>query len=242
MATNQYIQNMPAQASLAVCAPPNSYYNDAELMKVFSRGVANENLTPDPVSGRIPASMLAAHVQKLQSSGVIPKRPTKDLVTTQETDMDKLIQVDTEFYERLQREYCHYEQRYRYALKAFLLKATSRVSADNATAQALLGKTKILNLRLNSLLEVMNYLAQSRVTEVNENKTAINNYNKSINSKLQQLKASYAYLNKENAIVNTQRESVRYTEEKNNYTSSQVGMWAALNVIALATIFYVYRN
>jgi hypothetical protein len=242
MATNSYIQNMPAQASLAVCSPPNNYYDDANLMRVFSRGVANENLTPDPVSGRIPVSMLATHVQKLVSSGVIPRRPTQNLASTQETDMDKLVQVDTEFFERLQREYCHYEQRYRYALKAFLLKATSRVSADNALAQSLLAKTKILNLRLNSVLEVMNYLAQSRVTEVNSNKEAINNYNKNINNKLQQLKASYDYLNKENVIVNTQRESVRYTEEKNNYTSSQVGMWAALNVVALATIFYVYRN
>lgn len=242
MAANRYIQNMPAQASLAVCSPPNNYYDDADLMRVFSRGVANENLTPDPVSGRIPVSMLATHVQKLVSSGVIPRRPTQNLASTQETDMDKLVQVDTEFFERLQREYCHYEQRYRYALKAFLLKATSRVSADNALAQSLLAKTKILNLRLNSVLEVMNYLAQSRVTEVNSNKEAINNYNKNINNKLQQLKASYDYLNKENVIVNTQRESVRYTEEKNNYTSSQVGIWAALNVVALATIFYVYRN
>ncbi len=242
MAANRYIQNMPAQASLAVCSPPNNYYDDADLMRVFSRGVANENLTPDPVSGRIPVSMLATHVQKLLSSGVIPRRPTQNLASTQETDMDKLVQVDTEFFERLQREYCHYEQRYRYALKAFLLKATSRVSADNALAQSLLAKTKILNLRLNSVLEVMNYLAQSRVTEVNSNKEAINNYNKNINNKLQQLKASYDYLNKENVIVNTQRESVRYTEEKNNYTSSQVGIWAALNVVALATIFYVYRN
>jgi hypothetical protein len=242
MAANRYIQNMPAQASLAVCSPPNNYYNDADLMRVFSRGVANENLTPDPVSGRIPVSMLATHVQKLVSSGVIPRRPTQNLASTQETDMDKLVQVDTEFFERLQREYCHYEQRYRYALKAFLLKATSRVSADNALAQSLLAKTKILNLRLNSVLEVMNYLAQSRVTEVNSNKEAINNYNRNINNKLQQLKASYDYLNKENVIVNTQRESVRYTEEKNNYTSSQVGIWAALNVVALATIFYVYRN
>lgn len=242
MSGNTYIQNMPAQASLAVCAPPNNYYNDGELMKVFSKGVANENLTPDPVSGRIPVSMLASHIEKLSSSGVLPRRPTQEVAGAVETDMDKLIQVDTEIYERLQREYCHYEQRYRYALKAFLLKATSRVSADNAEAQSLLGKTKILNLRLNSVLEVMNYLAQRRVTEVNENKEAINNYNKNINNKLQQLQASYDYLNKENVIVNTQRESVRYTEEKNNYTSQQVGMWAALNVIALASIFYVYRN
>lgn len=242
MATNQYIRNMPAQASLAVCAPPNNFYNDAELMRVFSRGVANENLTPDPVSGRIPVSMLASHIEKLTTSGVISRRPTQEVAGAVETDMNKLILLDTEFYERLQREYCHYEQRYRYALKAFLLKATSRVSADNAEAQSLLGKTKILNLRLNSVLEVMNYMAQRRVTEVNSNKEAINNYNKSINNKLQQLQTSYDYLNKENVIVNTQRESVRFTEEKNNYTSQQVGMWAALNVLALATIFYVYRN
>jgi hypothetical protein len=35
---------------------------------------------------------------------------------------------------------------------------------------------------------------------------------------------------------------VRYTQEKNNYTSNQIALWGALNVVALGVIFYVYRN
>jgi archaellum biogenesis ATPase FlaH len=116
-----------------------------------------------------------------------------------------------------------------------------QISSSDA-AQDMLQVTKILNLRLNSVLEVMNYLAQSRVDIVNSNKSQIDSSNTNINNKLQKLNQSYKMLNQDNVIVNTQKASVLYTEEKNNYTTNQISVWAALNVIALATIFYVYRT
>jgi hypothetical protein len=48
-------------------------------------------------------------------------------------------------------------------------------------------------------------------------------------------------LNNDNAIIMTQKESVRYTQEKNNFNSNQIAMWTALNVVALAGIYYVYK-
>jgi ABC-type transport system involved in Fe-S cluster assembly fused permease/ATPase subunit len=59
---------------------------------------------------------------------------------------------------------------------------------------------------------------------------------------MSKLKATYEMLNSTDAVVTTQREMVRYTEEKNNYTTNQITVWTALNVLALGTIFYVYRN
>jgi len=88
----------------------------------------------------------------------------------------------------------------------------------------------------------MNYLAQDRVVEANTNKVQIDKFNDSINKKLTNLNNQYAYLNKENVIVNTQKASVSYAAEKNTYTTNQISIWAALNVVALATIFYVYRS
>ena len=85
-------------------------------------------------------------------------------------------------------------------------------------------------------------MAQSRVDTTNDNKVEIDHINTNINNKLEQLNKAYKMLTKDNVIVTTQKASVDYTEEKNNYTTNQISVWAALNVIALATIFYVYRS
>ena len=106
----------------------------------------------------------------------------------------------------------------------------------------MLNNTKLLNIRVNSVLEVMNHLAQARAPVTNENKNMINQYNQSILDKLKKAQNMYDLLKRDNAMILTQREMVRYTAEKNNYTLNQIAVWTALNVIALGTIFYVYRN
>lgn len=242
MAGNQYVANVPKSALAAVCADPPDFINEKDLMTMYTNGVASDSLTPDASTGRIPVAQLHAHVVSLEGSGIIKKRPTVGVAGKSETDTDKLVTQDVELYETLNSEYCFYEQRYRYALKMFLKKATSRDAADNLAARLMLNNTKLLNIRVNSVLEIMNYLAQSRTPLTNLNKDKINQYNKSINDKLNKAKAMYDLLKRDNALLLTQREMVRYTEEKNNYTTNQIALWATLNIVALGTIFYVYRN
>lgn len=230
------------QALSDICDPPANYYTDVELLKLKPQGIASDSLTPDPSTGRIPVAKLHNRVQQLISSGVIPQRPKVKVGETFETDMNKLVPQDADMFKKFNNEYCYYEQRYRYALKQFLTLATSRKSEDDMNAQKMLQATKTLNLRTNSVLEIMNYVAQGRVDDVNTNKSEIDRFNNSINEKLKKLTVQYDYLNKENVLVTTQKASVKYTEEKNNYTTNQISIWAALNVVALATIFYVYRT
>jgi len=240
----QYVTNVPRQGISDLCPPPKDSYTHDELTEVFPKGVSSDSLFPDPDTGRISSAQLQAHVSNLEGSGVLAPRPKVRVgtSTTEETDTPALVAQDTQLFQRLQAEYCHYEQRYRYALKIFLTKATSRNQSDNQDAQDMLAVTKTLNMRTNCVLEVMNFLAQSRVEVVNENKTAINNLNMNINKKLDVLKENYNMLNSQSAVVTTQKEMVRYTEEKNAYTTNQISAWAALNVLAIGTIFYVYRN
>jgi hypothetical protein len=238
----EYVETAVPQALTDICDPPANEYTTDELLKVIESGIASDSLLPDPASGRIPVARLQERVNALMNTGVIPRRPTIKVGTSIETDMNKLVPQDAEMFKKFRTEYCYYEQRYRYALKKFLSLATSRTAGDDNQAQAMLQITKTLNLRTNSVLEIMNYLAQSRVDEVNGNKQAIDQFNTSINNKLDKLKVQYDVLNRDNMIVTTQKASVQYTEEKNNYTTNQISIWAALNVIALATIFYVYRS
>ena len=242
MAANQYVSNVPKSALAAVCPNPPDFMSDTDMMTMYKNGVASDSLVPDTATGRIPVAQLQAHIHSLEGSGILKKRPTVNVAGAPETNMDKLVTQDVELYQTLNSEYCFYEQRYRYALKTFLKKATSRDGSDNAVARAMLNNTKLLNIRVNSVLEVMNYLAQSRTPLTNTNKDMINKYNKSINDKLQKSQRMYDLLKRDNAMVLTQREMVRYTEEKNTYTTNQIAVWAALNIVALGTIFYVYRN
>ena len=99
-----------------------------------------------------------------------------------------------------------------------------------------------MNKRANSVLQIISYLAQTRVGNILSSKTAIDGLNVDINNKLAKLQAGYSLLNKDNAIVTTQKEMVRFTEEKNNYTNNRIVVWTALNVLALGAIFYVYQK
>lgn len=242
MATgNEYVTQIVPQANTDVCDPPANDYSRDQLLARFEGGVMSDSLVPDSTTGRIPVGQLQAHVQALYTSGVIPQRPQVKVGTGFETDMNRLVPQDAQLFTKLRDEYCFYEQRYRFALKRFLGLATSRDSTTNEPAQQMLQVTKTLNQRTNCVLEVMNYMAQARVDTTNDNKSQIDFINTNINAKLSKLGQDYSTLSNDNVIVTTQKASVTYTEEKNNYTTNQISVWAALNVVAIGIIFYVYR-
>jgi hypothetical protein len=241
-----YATDIPKYGISNVCPDPEPYYSNDQLLAKFPNGVGSDSLLPDPSTGRISSDVISAYVVQIQGSGIIKRRPTQRVGDMElggtETNMDALVSQDAALFNQLRLEYCYYEQRYRYALTQFLTLATSRNQSDNAPAQTMLSVTKTLNLRLNSVLEIMNFLAQERVVQVNMNKADINATNASINSKLGKLQQSYNFLSRDDAIVQTQKEMVRYTQEKNSYTSNQVAIWTTLNIIAIGAIVYVYRN
>jgi hypothetical protein len=232
----------PRIANPTVCGPPAGSYSDAELMTMYAGGVASDSLVPEAATGRVSVALIQARVSSLIGDKVIKARPTQGVGQDTETNMKQLVADDAIFYENLQKEYCYYEKRYKYAFKKFLDLATSRDAADNRAAEAMLRNTKLLNIRVNGVLEIMNYLAAKRVETTNSNVGDINKRNKVINDKLERLQKGYAVLNRDNAVILAQKEMVRFTEEKNNYNSNQIALWAAANVIALSVIFYVYRS
>jgi hypothetical protein len=237
-----YTSGAPRIANPTVCPAPKSSYDVEELLALYKDGVASDALLPEPGTGRINVAALQAHVNALTAAGIIKARPSQQVGTDTETVMRNLVNNDLLMYGNLQKEYCYYEQRYKYAFKEFLKLATSRNPTDNRKAQVMIENAKRLNVRLNSVLEVMNYLAAARVPIVDANKNDINIRNAAINEKLARARSGYEILNRDNAIILAQKEMVRYTEEKNNYNTHQIAAWAAANIIALGVIFYVYRS
>lgn len=240
-----YIGNRPIFSNETVCSAPAATYTEAELLQKFTNGVATDTLVPDASTGRINTDQLDTYIRSITSTSenaIIKERPVTKVGTAQETDIKQLMIDDEALYNKLHQEYCYYEQRYKYAFKQFLLRATSGIASDSTIANTMLSHAKTLNLRLNSLLEIINRLAQYRVSEVNVHTAAINTQNTAINNRLSELQSSYTLLNSDKAIIKTQEEMVRYTQEKNNYTSNQIAVWSTMNIIALGVIFYVYRN
>jgi hypothetical protein len=247
MAAAQYMTDIPRVAHSDVCPVGQSSYTLEELNTLYPNGLVDDSLVPNPETGRIDPEMLVGRVRALENlqTTKLKQRPVKTVGSEEnrrtETNMDSLIQNDAELYKSANDEYCYYEQRYRYALKRFLELATSRVQADNAEARSMLTITIKLNQRLNAIIEMMNYLAQQRVDIANQNKDDINSRNAMINKRLTQLQKVSSKLKNDTVMIQTQKEMMRYTEEKNNHVTNQISVWVALNVLALATVFYVYR-
>jgi hypothetical protein len=209
---------------------PNSTQTSDYLLQKWTnanggKGVMSDTLPVDQDTGLITAAAIAGQVQTLINNGTIP-----------------MAKPDSELYSDLQSEFCWYQSRYLYALNQFLQAATLRQATDAGPANAMLATTQTLNKRANSVLQIISYLAQSRVSNIMSSKSGIDNLNTDINKKLAELQAGYALLNKDDALLTTQKEMVRYTEEKNNYTNNRIAVWTALNVLALGAIFYVYQK
>lgn len=225
-----------------ICEKSLSYYSNDDLMAVYVNGVMSDSLVPNEATGRVDPSVVIDHISYLRTTGKVKSPPTITTGNSTVVDMDKYIEDDNELYESMQFEYCHYNQRYMYALNQFLILSTSRDAKDNPAAQDMLEMSRKLNIRVNSVLEVMNALAQDRVTRVNSSKGDIDTTNAEIRKRISSVGGMFKRLSRDNVIVTTQREMVRYTQEKNAYTSNQIAVWTALNVAALTAIFFVYRN
>jgi hypothetical protein len=254
MSGNQYVTDLPRVGNPDVCPVGQSEYSQAELNELFLNGVIRNNVETnyDPQTNRFSTGTLMSHVDTLRGAGVLKKRPEQSVVqagigveaatTGVEPNMDELVLQDANEYKMLHEEYCFYEQRYRYALRQFLTLATSRNSEDNAQARSLLSSTIRLNRRVNAMIEIMNFLAQERVDATNANKEAINTSTKAINERLAKLRNTFNKLSSDYKSITTTKEMIRYTTEKNNNVTNQISLWATLNVLSIATIFYVYRS
>lgn len=243
---NSYFGNVPPITSPDVCPIGQSQFTDEELQAEFPKRLSNSGLTQDEATGRIPVHLLQQQYNTLLGAGIIKPTPVKYVgggeTTTTEPDTLQQQKDDSDLYNRFREEYCFYEQRYRFALRNFLEKSTSRMSNDNTDAQKYLNFTVRLNRSLNSLIEFMNYMSSMRVDTTNSYVASVNSLNKTIEERRKDLQNVANILTKNNGIINVQKEMVNFTSEKNRYVTNQISVWAALNVLALATIFYVYRS
>jgi len=201
-----------------------------KINDVMPNSVSTATMTIDPNTKRIDAGQLANYVKGLEASGKVPGvKPNFELQMT----------TDKAFYTSIQTEFCFYQLRYVAALKQFLALVAAPQGADTT---AILNSTINLNKRLNSLLEIMNYVANSRAKAVDARAPQIIDANVKLQEKIVQLNAQKEFLQTSDVRIRTQEEMMRYSAEKSRAMNIQIMFFVALNVVALGTIITVYKT
>jgi hypothetical protein len=204
---------------------------------VFPNGVASNPdwISIDRETGKVTPSSLASYVDLLTDNGTIPGREANASIQNEK---------DRAFYARIENEYCFYQVRYKTALSQFIAKVSEPNAATNA-GNAELEVSKLLNKKLNILLEVMNYIGNQRAQNVNSRNSDMNlesSINNNIREQINTLKSQSELLNSSDVRTQTQLEMMHYSKEKNTAMNIQIMFFIALNVVALGTIFTVYKN
>jgi hypothetical protein len=225
--TNQF-----AQLSTDICKDASSVTVD-QINDVMPNSISTTTLPVDDSTGRISQSAIQGYVENLVGTGAIPG---------QMATFDQQMQADKTFYGAIQAEYCFYETRYQAALAQFLSLAAQPQGADPNAVQAALDATTALNKRLNSLLEVLNYVGNERARRVNNRGPKIDAANAALDQKLAILRQQQETLTSGVGRVQTQEEMVRYSAEKSRAMNIQIMFFVALNVVALGTVLTVYKS
>jgi len=197
---------------------------------VMPNSISTVGISIDPNTKRVNAGQLRSYVEALVGKGLLPGK---------NADFNKQMALDKAFYDRVHTEYCFYEVRYVAALKQFLTLVSSPQGADTTAA---LNATVTLNKRLNSLLEIMNYVANSRARSVDTRAPKITDANAKLQEKIGILHAQKEFLQSSDIRIRTQEEMMRYSAEKSRAMNIQIAFFVALNVVALGTIITVYKT
>ena len=225
-----------------VCPPYTGSFSVTELGAVFPNGIATISITPDPTTRKLPVSAVSAHILSLQQSGIIPNFPIIN-PGTGELDVNAQSAADVAFLQLVQSEYCFYESRYTGALSTFFTDATSLDVEKVRTAQSVyLPIADSLNLRLNSIFQILEVLNSNRVTNLtNSLQPKIQQLNATISTTSRQIQEQYALLSSNDAVVETQKQMIVYTKEKNEHVMNQIALFTIMNAFAIGGIFAIWR-
>ena len=224
--------------------PAQTISTDTELSATYGDGV-NVGILPSAPNGasdrddkgKLLQTTISTIITNLKNMGVIPS-PTS-------FTPEVFIQKQQLLIQHLQAEYCFYESRYKYALdKLFTAISSGYLSgtdANKSVVQSYLSKTKMLNMRLNDLTQIMNGVTENMLYTSDSIQNEIAQFNSRIQAQKEKLDAQNKIITSGEATTNIRKEMVKYTEEKAQYTDNLLKLYSFLNVVALGLLVYVYK-
>ena len=228
--------------------------NDSVLMDIYSDGINPSILGSVTIgngdrnseTGLLLPDRVSRIVANLQGKGVIPKAPAMTRAKNQAEILQKFMDLEADFIENVKSEYCFYNIRYRYSLNS-LIKTLSEGFGSSSQENKSVVASKLdnsvkLNIKLNDITQILNEATRLRLKESQ-------NHNDSINSLNEMLMTRSKKLNDENEVLTRKQDDavlyknmVKVTTEKANYTTNLLTMYSFLNILAIGSLFYVYRS
>ena len=224
--------------------PVQTISTDTELSAYYGTGVKVGVLpeVPNGASerddkGKLLKTTISTLITNLKSRGIIP--------SSSGTTADDFIKKQQVLIQNLQAEYCFYESRYTTALQKLFTAISSGYlsgSTENkATVESYLGKTKMLNTRLNDLTQIMNGVTENMLLTSDSIANEIELFNKRIKVQKDKLDVQNKIIMTGDATTNIRKEMIKYTEQKAKYTDNLLNLYSFLNIVALGLLVYVYK-
>jgi polyhydroxyalkanoate synthesis regulator phasin len=147
----------------------------------------------------------------------------------------------------IQNEFCFNYVRYKYSLNDLFdylvttSQGTTLTTEQTNEIKSKLNKAKSFNEKLNDLIQITNYIAKKRSSEMEGQNTQINSLNESITSIFGKLANQNKLLKGEDSLVEIRKRMLEYAMEKNNSAANLLAFYGFLNIIAIGLLVYSYR-
>jgi hypothetical protein len=242
-----------------VCRATPVVTSETELNQPFPNSILPTNQQERASdTGRYTPTALENIYQRLVRAGrLISNDRYKQIMVNVATQKDKLQQQkmletvgeqEKQTMTSLQTEFCFYYVRYKYALED-LFDTLSRTSAGSSlteaqrrTIETKITNAKTLNTKLNDIIQITNFIAVKRASEMRDQNTTINMLNENIKDIYGRLQTQNEILRKEDSITDLRKRMVEFTQEKNQSASNLLSLYGFLNLVALGLLFYVARS
>jgi hypothetical protein len=179
------------------------------------------------------------------------------ITTTQETTLTKLETRNLKFFSAFLVEYWFYSCRYRLLLKELFTVYSSDSSSYTKAQLSLSGATKSdylnklvellskLNTYMRDMISIVNAINTDYSTIITTIQSTINSgagtpgSNKALENTFTALQTSYTESDKYLSEKDFSKEVMEYNSEKNRHSNILLGLYAFLNIAALAAVFHL---
>ena len=187
-------------------------------------------------NGMLNANTVKEIVDNLKKSGVIP--------TLTVTNTDTFFENQRKLLADIQSEYCFYYSRYSYSLRKLLKVIGDGYSnrADTYTVNAYLNYTRILNRKMNDLIQITNGITEELIITSGIMQKEVMEYDKEMKDMQTKLAEQNKIISSTEAVARLNKEMVKYTEQKSVYTDNLLKMYSVFNIVAFGLLVYVYTS
>jgi len=237
------------ESSATIQASYNTAYPGTSCLPSSGNGWTGS--TVDSGSGLVSTNTVDTWVAELVAANAVAPGTNMDvtgnnLSQTQLNSASTFASSSAALRTKIDSEYCYYYVRYNWALSTLLTRAVNTGTDFNGSSfLELKTNTETLNRKLNQIIQVLQSLVNNRLQTLHTyygQGSGVNKLNDDLNSIRAKLQSDSKALNDSQMQTNIKTAAMDYTIEKNNSSRNLLAVYGFLNIVAIGTIYYLYRN